>query len=63
MSARSTCVGVQSVVVLATALTHGGGWPFARLVLIDTVGRAATTNNGAPPLRPPARLRSDSASA
>jgi hypothetical protein len=54
---------VQSVVVLATALTHAGGWPFARLVLIDTVGRAATTNNGAPPLRPPARLRSDSASA
>src|SRR6187397_3054973 len=31
-----------TVVVFATALTHAGGWPFARLVLVDTVGRVAS---------------------
>jgi anti-sigma regulatory factor (Ser/Thr protein kinase) len=31
-----------TVVVFATTLTQAGGWPFARLVLIDTVGAVAT---------------------
>src|ERR1044072_4573159 len=31
-----------TVVVFATALTHAGGWPFARLVLVDSVGRVAS---------------------
>jgi len=31
-----------TIVVFATALTQAGGWPFARLVVVDAVGRVAT---------------------